>query len=569
MKLKIKSNYIDIITIILIIVVSYFKIKVGIDCDEGYIISLGARFLQGDHLFKEVWDLYQTCTLPIVFFINVYKYFTGGMIGIAIFLRIITTMIQFAVALLYYYILKPYYKNAKLVSYMIALVTPRFSQNLCYGFCGFTGILLCVIIIFYISKNIENVNKIRLISLSILSGLSLSEAVLGYPTFALTFIPISIFLLINVNRNKNYFKMFLLLTFTCLICAIAYILLVLKNVTFDEMLNNFFFGMMSDESHNGGNLLSSAIRVLTYIRNDHLMVGYLNVIAAFVLMILFHKIKFFNTKINLFLSLLFVSSLAFILLNVTGLRYSGPLGMNLRYLIFAIASIPLYIKNRNDLEVFWLFGIVGIVMFFSVSLVTNLGLAATSSFVMFTVMGSILLLDNDKYINYIVKNTILFIFIFSLIMIKGFTVRINGCGAANILEKREMIDFGVLKGIYDYPYNVKRDVEINSELNEKTSPDDLVLIMTNEPIYNLFGDFKFTALTIVPDHVYSDRWISYYRDYNYGFPTKVFIDKALFSWDDISKKNTFVKFLINYMKPNTFYESNNFYSFECVNKLAE
>ena len=565
MKMKIKNNYIDIIIIVLIIIASIFKIKVGIDNDEGYIISLGARFLQGDHLFKEVWDLYQTCTLPIVFFMNIYKFFTGGLIGVAIFLRTITTIIQISVAILYYYILKPYYKNTKWVCYIIALITPRFSQNLCYGFCGFTGILLCIIIIFYISKNIDKISKAKLVVFSILSALSLSEAVLGYPTFALTFIPISIFLLSNIIKNKNYFKLFLYITVTCLLCATAYILFVLQNVTFDEMLHNFFYGMMSDESHNGGNMISSAIRVITYIRSDHIMVGYLNTIFALILLLFINKIKLFNIKINLLLSLLFVSSLAFILMNVTGLRYSGPLGMNLRWLLFALASFTLYFKYRADHEMFWLFGIVGIVMFFAVTLVTNLGLAATSSFLMITVLGAILLFGEEKNITPVIQNIILFVFIFSLIMTKGFTVRINGCGPANILEKREVIDFGVLKDIYEYPSNVKRDIEINQEFNERTTNDDLVLIMTNEPIYNLFGDFKFTGLTIVPDHVYSERWVSYYRDYDYGFPTKVFIDKALFTWDDLSQNNPLIKYLINYMKPDSFYESNNFYSFECVN----
>ena len=565
MKMKIKNNYIDIIIIVLIIIASIFKIKVGIDNDEGYIISLGARFLQGDHLFKEVWDLYQTCTLPIVFFMNIYKFFTGGLIGIAIFLRTITTIIQISVAILYYYILKPYYKNTKWVCYIIALITPRFSQNLCYGFCGFTGILLCIIIILYLSKNIDEISKAKFVVLSILSGLSLSEAVLGYPTFALTFIPISIFLLSNINKNKNYLKLFLYITVTCLLCATAYILIVLKNVTIDEMLHNFFYGMMSDESHNGGNMISSAIRVITYIRSDHIMVGYLNAIFALILLLFVNKNKLLNIKINLLLSLLFVSSLAFILMNVTGLRYSGPLGMNLRWLLFALASFTLYFKYRADHEMFWLFGIVGIVMFFAVTLVTNLGLAATSSFLMITVLGAILLFGEEKNIAPVIQNIILFVFIFSLIMTKGFTVRINGCGPANILEKREVIDFGVLKDIYEYPSNVKRDIEINQEFNERTTNDDLVLIMTNEPIYNLFGDFKFTGLTIVPDHVYSERWVSYYRDYDYGFPTKVFIDKALFTWDDLSQNNPLIKYLINYMKPDSFYESNNFYSFECVN----
>ena len=265
----------------------------------------------------------------------------------------------------------------------------------------------------------------------------------------------------------------------------------------------------------------------------------------------------------MFYSIILVSSLAFTLLNISGIRPSGPLGMNIRWLLIAISSIPIYHGHKGKKDIIWLFGLTGCSCFFAVLMATNLGIAESSSFALIIVLGAILLLSNDDKLNLNIKRVVMYIFIISLILTKGFTVRINGTSPANILEKRDRIDFGVLQGIYDYPDQVKKFNEINRELNEKTTDEDIVFIMSNEPVYNLFGNFRFTSLSTIPTVEYSERWVRYYRDNNYSFPTKVFIDKSYKSdWDDLKANNLLIKYFINYIKENSFNESEHLYSFE-------
>ena len=69
-------------------IASIIKVFVGLDYDENYITVLGARLLQGDHLFRECWDLYQTTGLTMALILGVFRSITGGYEGAILFCRI-------------------------------------------------------------------------------------------------------------------------------------------------------------------------------------------------------------------------------------------------------------------------------------------------------------------------------------------------------------------------------------------------------------------------------------------------------------------------------------------------
>lgn len=557
-----RNLIINIIFITLIVLASISKIFIGIDHDETYVVVTAARLLQGEHLFREIWDIYQTCILPSAILMKLYKTIFGNLDGFIIFLRIISTIVQFGIAFTFYQVFSTKYKNAIYGAMILALISPRYIQNFCYGFLGFAGILLCILLIEKITLSMTSLGKMQIIILSILSGVTLSIGVLSYPTFIILIIPIGIYLVLQGMKEGKSRVALVTLVITCLFCALLFLVYVLKNVSLDEMLKNLLQNVIADESHSSGNIIVSTIKSIMSIRKDQIVIGALIVISSIVFCFLLNKT---NLRINLFYSTIFVSSLAFILPNITMIRPSGPFGMNIRWLLIAISSMPIYYKYRDQKDIVWLFCLNGWVMLFAVLMATNLGIAESSSFALIIVLGAILLLSNDDKLSMGIKRVAMYIFIFSLILTKGFTVRINGTSPANILESRERIDFGVLQGIYDYPDQVKRFVEIKKEFNEKTTDEDIVFIMSNEPVYNLLGNFKFTSLSPIPTVEYSERWVRYYRDNNYSFPTKVFIDKSYKSdWDDLKANNLLIKYFINYMKENSFNESEYLYSFEII-----
>ncbi len=555
-----KNLIINIIFITLIVLASISKIFVGIDHDETYVVVTAARLLQGEHLFKEIWDIYQTCILPSAILMKLYKTIFGNLDGVIIFLRIISTIVQFGIAFTFYQVFSNKYKNAIFGAMILALISPRYIQNFCHGFLGFGGILLCILLIEKITLSLTSLDKMKIIIISILSGVALSIGVLSYPTFIILIIPIGIYLVLQGMTEGKFRVALVTLVVTCLFCALLFLVYVLKNVSLDEMLKNLLQNVIADESHSSGNAITSAVRSILNTRKDQIIMGILIVISSAGICFILNKI---NLKINMFYSIILVSSLAFIMLNVTRIRPSGPFGMNIRWLLIAISSMPIYYRHKEQKDIVWLFGLSGWLMLFAVLMATNLGIAESSSFALIIVLGAILLLSNDDKLNIEIKKVVMYIFIFSLILTRGFTVRINGTSPANILEPRERIEFGVLQGIYDYPDQVKKFNEINRELNEKTTDEDIVFIMSNEPVYNLFGNFKFTSLSPIPTVEYSERWVRYYRDNNYSFPTKVFIDKSHKSdWDDLKTNNLLIKYFLNYMKENSFDESEYLYSFE-------
>ena len=62
--------------------------------DEEYQIVMAYRNLQGDSLFKEMWEPHQTSAFMCIGLMGIYQLITGTYTGVVIFLRICTAIIQ-------------------------------------------------------------------------------------------------------------------------------------------------------------------------------------------------------------------------------------------------------------------------------------------------------------------------------------------------------------------------------------------------------------------------------------------------------------------------------------------
>ena len=82
------------------------KIYIGMDHDESYIVVMGIRLLNGDRMFDTMWDLHMTSAWPAWLGTEVFYRITGSLEGLVVFLRILSVILQFAVAYIVYRILK-------------------------------------------------------------------------------------------------------------------------------------------------------------------------------------------------------------------------------------------------------------------------------------------------------------------------------------------------------------------------------------------------------------------------------------------------------------------------------
>ena len=69
--MKKKISLIKIILICLTVISSVKMIFFGWVIDEGYAFAIGNRLLQGDLLFRDMWELHQTSGYAIEFFLYI------------------------------------------------------------------------------------------------------------------------------------------------------------------------------------------------------------------------------------------------------------------------------------------------------------------------------------------------------------------------------------------------------------------------------------------------------------------------------------------------------------------
>lgn len=101
--MNIKRDYRNLLKILMVfatVIAACYKITCGWDQDESYIMLLVYRLLKGDVLFRDIWDLHQTCAvLPAVLVSGYYKVF--GITGMAVFLRCVTQILLILTAVFY------------------------------------------------------------------------------------------------------------------------------------------------------------------------------------------------------------------------------------------------------------------------------------------------------------------------------------------------------------------------------------------------------------------------------------------------------------------------------------
>lgn len=527
-----------IILAILTVTASITKILIGLDYDENYITVLGTRLPQGDHLFRECWDLYQTTGLTMTLVLSIFKGITGSYEGAILFCRSITAVLQLLLGMFTWYSLKKYFRNADFAGLLVANLLPRGTMNLEYGFLSCNYILVSMILLFSVSKEWNNWGKLRIRLYLMGAGALFSMGILCYPTMILATLPLIAYFI----RNKERKEQSLFFIGTCIVCAVifcSYVFLYLSPV---ELWNNVIGGIVLDESHGNGNFINSFLGSFTLSKEKLLQVGTIAGTALGTYGIYYWINK---EKLPYACHLMLVSSLAIIGLNLLNIRPCGVFGMQIRYVLIGVAGgvISYKIKNR---ELSYLFYAMGVFMFLGTLLGSNLGMAENGAFLYLSMLAVILGLgevDYQKEITYKLTNISVILLIASLILMKGYIVRVSGTEPANILETREQIEFGPFKGLLIEPEEIVNYSIRKEDIDQYVTEDDIVLVLSQDPIYNIYGEYRFSSVTALTTPVYGQQWVTYYKDRNYVQPTVVLIDKQYLNLDTLLNQTSFGAYL--------------------------
>lgn len=546
-----------IILSMLTIMASFIKVVTGLDFDENYITVLGARLLQGDRLFRECWDLYQTTGLTMTLVLGIYRGITGNYEGAILFCRIVTAILQLVLGFFVYSSLREYYKNADFAGIFVANLLPRGTINLEYGFlsCNYILVAMCLLVCYM--KDSDKWTVIRRIGIAGIAGLCFSMGILSYPTMIIS-VPFLVIYFIQKKRDKASLLCMMTFFVTCFICAGIFLVYVFGAISPHDMFVNIRTGILADASHGDGNILKSLLGSLILSREKWTQIVCMMGVALAVDILCR---LFFRQRFAMMYHIILISSVGLMLLNITMLRTCGVYGLQIRYVLIVLLAIPM-MHRMKDKEITYLFYGMGIFMLFGTLLGSNLGIAENAAFLYLSLLAIIIeqgqeTLENRKTEQYAMCAVLCLLL--SVIFVKGFVVRVNGTHPANILTEREQMDFGPFAGIY---IDLEQEEEYRCRkqtLDQFVREEDVMLIMSQDPVYNLMSEAKFTSATALTTPVYGKQWVEYYRDRDYRKPTIILIDKAYFDLDTIINHTEFGGYIQQMMDMDTLIDTEGFW----------
>lgn len=208
--------------------------------DEEYQVVMAYRNLQGDSLFKEMWEPHQTSAFMCIGLMWFYRLITGTYTGVVIFLRVCTAVVQALLAVWGYKVMTRFTKKEYAFLLGIAyfnfvpknIQIPEFSNMQVW----FYAVMVFSLLEYYRTKDKFREGQKSSRWWIVLSGVGISLEILSYPSCLLLFPVFLIF--IGIASGRERVKDCLIYIGTCVTCAVAWVLFILKELSVDEFITN-------------------------------------------------------------------------------------------------------------------------------------------------------------------------------------------------------------------------------------------------------------------------------------------------------------------------------------------
>lgn len=245
--------------------------------DEEYQIVMSYRNLQGDMLFREMWEPHQTSAFLCEGLIWLYRTVTGTVTGVILFLRFVTLGIQLVLSYFVYRTL------AKLIereySFLLALlyfnIVPKNIQIPEFGNMQLWFLTICILFMMKYYHDLEEKRKSNWYLLAVV-GMALSCEILTYPTCIILFPFFLVWIL--ARSGKNRWRDCMILTAVCAVCGGVWLTGVLRNVSLQEFSANIGKLLSFDPTHDVSGVTDE--KAHNYLDNFVLWGAWLAVIAA-------------------------------------------------------------------------------------------------------------------------------------------------------------------------------------------------------------------------------------------------------------------------------------------------
>lgn len=533
---------------ILLLAGSFFAamkcIFIGYQMDEGYAITMSCRILSGDRLITEIWDPHQTSAFVSEFFIWIYRALFHTTDGVAIYLRVLGTLIHcmlscgiframnrflpreysFYLAVLYFNLLPKGY------------VTPEFSNLLIWFFTLLlldlsrledpdTGIFFSPSSRGRFFPSVPADKKRWLIALR--CGLWMCGMVLSYPSAVILF-P---FFLWYLWRQQGYGKRSaLLFAATCLIGAALYLLFLLSYMTPTELFDNLHYMMLGNSGHTEITFIQKFAKYFIQC-GQALLISAACAAAAWIFIRIRRQIsaeKKENFALLTMYTLIIVTVFPIILWLFT------PTNNNYFYIHTACFTLFVFTfiimgktgeKSRKTISL-WITG--SVLAFIAVLLLTDLTVFTSVRYLLpGIVMGIAALLlyagehAPNTYHRY--GRALLLTWCFAAVFIKGWEYRGDQDLPQNVTRVRGIISVGPAKGILAEYMQCAMHESLYAEMREYITPGDKVFLLENDATGYLFQDLDIASYTTISDPRYDETLLKYWELYPDKYPDVMII----------------------------------------------
>ncbi|WP_034445948.1 hypothetical protein [Butyrivibrio sp. AE2032] len=512
---------------VLTVVGMVFRVLYGWDHDESYNILLAQKIADGKVLFRDMWDLHQTAAIFPALLCRLFVSITGSTEGIAVFLRAMACLVQIVLSVYFYFGLKRFYGSrcAFGAAFVIANMLPRATQEIEYSTVSVWGCMICSMLLLQISKEGMNYGKLCIASVFY------AAAVYSYPTIIIT-VPFVAFLIIFIVADNRKTGVLAALAFfaVCMVCAAVLVAYLLANMSVSDFIMTIReLGKNGDHS-----TLFNAFTRIDYISKSAarlLAMGIAAAILGFVLK------RLFKIEINIVYSFVLLTTLFVVILNLTGIRPSGPFGLLERY-IGAVILLPLLRIKEAERPMVWLFYGFGIAIYIGVLMGSNLGFNENAMYLESSIVCLVIMMirriDEYQGKTFGVSVAAAIVFLLGIMFSSAYFVRIDSTKPANVMQCTSTLEEGPLRGIKVFPEQAGQYEQQSKSVKTNTEEGKLYTLLTREPIMYYFVKGEYiSAQYAATGQYYNEQWIDFYTLFGRDIPDCFLLSRTDYS--DVSK----------------------------------
>ena len=490
--------------------------------DESFYISNVKRLYQGDRLIIDEWHPTQFY-LPILLpFYAAFRFFAGSDDGILYFFRIIAISISFISSMAFFIEIKK--ENSNFVAFCVAALLLLFSRANIPGVSYYNLNLHLSLFFFITLRNALKNHGTKAIALNILSGISLSLAVLCQPYTAFLYLLLMVYLIINKSTRKNGWFVFI----TVLLMGTTYLLFCFFRDSVASYLLNIQY-VLSDPAHNKN--IFSSLKDILYVYYKYISIPYC--LSTIVLCAWFYYSRRKGKPLSRFqiacqIVLLYIM-LAKPLIHIN----AYPCYSLFAFITVAVLpSVIYYIRQKEKCLMIELY-LLGICLSILWGIGSNTGLDGMIVGYCISGIGALLLIARIIHDMYQISWRRALLSFFSclcgLVLIASFAQRFLGFYRdASIDQLNTRIEQGPAKGLLTTEDSANQYNELYEVIHEQfiNSPNATVIHMKLVPWAYLCSEWRYYAPTSWANELNSSRLKQYYDIHDGILPDFVFIYSA-------------------------------------------